>query len=454
MFEFLASIPVIGGGLSGLLAFLIVITLIVFVHEYGHYIVGRWSGIHAEAFSIGFGPVLFARRDRRGTLWQVALLPLGGYVRFAGDRDASSTHYNSAEIQALSEAERRRSFPGAPLWARAATVAAGPFANFIFSVLIFAASVMYYGMPGDSLRLSAVHATPVVADAGEAQAQVLRAGDVLIAVNDEAVEAPADLYRMTAELPSDAPLRYLVLRDEMQLSVIGPHPWPVRIGGVEPLSAASDAGLREGDIILQAGSAPLTRFTDLVKAVQSAGDAPLELTIWRVGETFTVALQPQLRDVPDGQGGYEKRHMIGMMSGPALGFERAQPGLFAALQMGAAQVVSIITLSIDGIYHMITGDIGLENLQGPLGIGHVSSEMAQQGWADLIRLIAVISTAIGFLNLLPIPVFDGGHLVAFAYEALSGKRPHEKVMHVLTIMGLALVLTIMIFATYNDIMRF
>jgi regulator of sigma E protease len=190
-------IPDFGGLAFTLLAFIAALSIIVAIHEYGHYIVGRWSGIHAEVFSIGFGPVLFARVDRHGTKWQIAALPFGGYVKFLGDSDAASGK-DGAAIDALDVEERRRSMHGAPLWARSATVAAGPVFNFILSILIFASVLMIAGRPARTL--SSARPPPLPADMA-----TLEAGDLITSIDGTSIETLADVFTVARELPPPKP---------------------------------------------------------------------------------------------------------------------------------------------------------------------------------------------------------------------------------------------------------
>ena len=443
--ELIASIPFFGGFLATVLPFVVVLGIVVFVHEYGHYIVARWCGIRSEVFSIGFGPVIWSRRDRRGTIWQLAALPLGGYVRFLGDGDGTS-RADPAALRGMSAAERAESFHGATVWRRMATVLAGPFANFLLSVVVFAGLALWQGVPEDRPVLGEIDPLPGVT-------QPLRAGDLVLAVNGKPVTQLGDIYAAAAAMPAPGPMDFVVERGGERLEVAAPYALPPLVRGVEPLSPASRAGLKPGDVILSAGGAPLAAFDELRAQVMASGGKELPLTVWRDGETLAMTITPIERDTADGQGGFERRVMIGV-AGASLYLPAVNtPAPWTALGIGAVRVVDVIDQSLTGLKSILTGAIGADNLQGPIGIAQVSGETASQGLVSFVALIGVISTAIGMLNLFPIPALDGGHVVAFAIEAVRGRPPSERAMQFAMSIGLGLILRLMVVATYNDIMR-
>ncbi len=442
----IASLPLIGGFLSTVLPFLVVLGIVVFVHEYGHYIVARWCGIRSEVFSIGFGPVLWSRVDRRGTLWQVAALPLGGYVKFLGDSDGSS-RANSDMMEVMTPAERAEAFHGASVGRRMLTVVAGPVANFVLTIAVFAGVIMWQGVATERPTIGQIEALPTAID------QPLRPGDVVLAVNDQPVTGFGDMFEIALEMPEPGPISVVVERAGSQIEVSAPYPFPPIVQGVEPLSPASRAGLLRGDVILSADGESLEAFEDLRRVVLASESRTIPMEVWRGGETIALEITPIERDTGDGDGGFERRVMIGV-AGAALYMPATEtPMPWTAIGLGAERMVNVITQSLNGLRHIIIGTIGAENLQGPLGIAQISGETAQQGFLSFILLIGVISTAIGMLNLFPIPVLDGGHLVAFAIEAIRGRPPSPAVMQVAMSIGLGLILLLMVFATYNDIMR-
>lgn len=444
--ELISQIPLIGGFLSTVLPFVVVLGIVVFVHEYGHYIVARWCGIHSEVFSIGFGPVLWSRRDSRNTLWQVAAIPLGGYVKFLGDADGSSRADPDAYHE-LSAEDRGRSFHYASVWRRMATVVAGPVFNFILTIAIFFGVITWNGVSVTEPVIGEVSSV------GEGRFSTLQVGDRVLTANGTEITTFEGILQAALDMEEPGPMVFEIERDGQQMEVETPFAFPPLVGGVSPLSPASRAGLEPGDLILTADGQDLVAFEDLRQVVMASGDETIPMTVERDGEELTLSITPLEQDIENGEGGFERRVMIGV-AGATLympAFERPNP--IEALGLAVSSMANIITQSLNGLKHMIVGDLGVDNLQGPLGIAQISGETAQHGLMSFIRLIAVISTAIGMLNLFPIPVLDGGHLVAFAYEAIRGKPPGQAVMRIAMSIGLGLILLMMVFATYNDIMR-
>ena len=438
--DFASLLPQFGGVAFTLIAFVVALSIIVAVHEYGHYIVGRWSGIHAEVFSLGFGPVLFARTDKRGTVWQVAALPFGGYVKFLGDANAASV--GGSEV---SEADRRRTMLGAPLWARSATVAAGPVFNFILSLIIFGAVILGQGQPADPVRIEAVAALPEGMDPG------LRPGDEVVTVEGRPAGTVDALTAALGDLPVTEALDYSVIRDGAEVGVTGAWPYPPIVSGLTPNSAAFDADLRNDDVITAIDGEPIFAFGQLVDAVTGSNGAPLTLSVWRAGETLEITLEPRRVDLPQEGGGFETRWLIGITGGLVFTMQTESPGLLTALNLAAGQVWNIMSSSLSGLWHMITGAISSCNLSGPVGIAQASGAMASQGGTSFIWFVAVLSTAVGLLNLFPVPILDGGHLVFHAYEAVTGRQPSERALRLLMAIGLSLIGTLMLFAIANDL---
>ena len=438
----IALIDGLGGFLWTAAAFVVALSIIVAVHEYGHYIVGRWSGIKAEVFSLGFGPRLISRRDRRGTLWQVALIPLGGYVRFLGDSNAAS----AGTGHEVDPARRRQSLSGAPLWARAATVAAGPVFNFVLSILVFAGITLWQGLPVDEVRVGKLYQTPPGVE------MQLQPGDTVLALDGQRVQGWADLARIGQDLPAQDIHRWTVLRDGKEVTVPGPHPLPPLISGIAPRSPAADAGLRGGDVILAIDGQAVASFDELRQHLAAAQGRPVLLRVWRPDQGHTdYTLAPREQDLPTATG-YERRWLIGITGGSAY-FEPAtrSAGLIEALGLGAQRTWDIIASSLSGLWAMITAQIDSCNLGGAISIAETTGQAAAAGGSSFIWWIAVLSTAVGFLNLLPVPVLDGGHLMFYAYEAISGRPPSRRVVDILSALGLAAVLALMFFGLSNDL---
>lgn len=443
-------LPQFGNILYTAAAFVVALSIIVAVHEYGHYIIGRLSGIKAEVFSLGFGPRLFSKVDKHGTRWQLAAIPLGGYVKFLGDANAASAGADEEEMAQLTPEERRHTMHGAPLWARAATVAAGPVFNFILSIIVITGLGLWTGKATEPPAIQSVVALPQGAGG-------LQSGDVIEAVNGDPVASFEDLAASVDKMPAGPDVTYRVKRGEQNLEVTGPQLFPARFAGVQPNSAAYDAGLRRGDVITAIDGQPAWRFIALQDVVKAGGGAPVALDIWRPaesgaqGETFSVTLIPRSTDLPLGDGKFETRYLIGA-TGSYMFEPMTQPvSIGEAFQGGVTQTWGIITSTVSGVRAMIARQISSCNLTGALRIAETSAAAAKSGPLEFIWFIALLSTAVGFLNLFPIPVLDGGHLVFHAYEAIVGRPPSERFLNMFMSVGLALVLTMMLFGIWNDL---
>jgi len=441
--EILNFIPSFGNLLYTVCAFIVALSVIVAVHEYGHYIVGRWCGIKAEVFSIGFGPVLASRMDRHGTRWQIAALPLGGYVKFMGDAGVVSDRA-SDEVAHMDRVTRRQTMHGAPLWARAATVIAGPAFNFLLSIAVFAAVLALRGVASDPLTIDTLRPMP-------AQVQELRPGDAVLTVDGRPAPSVAEFSEFVETLPTAPVLDYTVERDGQRIEVRGPYPYPPLVAGLTPGSAAMDVDLKVGDVITAVDGQPIVSFGELREAVAQSEGRVLLMQVWREGETFEAALAPRSMDLPLEDGSFETRYLIGVTGGLLFEPRTEFPGIGQALGYGVDQTIYVIRSSLSGLYHMAVGAISSCNLRGPIGIAETSGAAASQGGMAFIWFIAVLSTAVGLLNLFPIPVLDGGHLMFHAYEAIRGRPPSEKVLQVFMAAGLAAMLTLMVFALSNDL---
>ena len=436
-------VAALGGTIWTVAFFVVALSVIVFVHEYGHYIIGRWSGIHAEVFSIGFGPVLFSRTDRRGTRWQVAAIPFGGYVKFLGDADASSVR--QGDVSGLSATERRHTMAGAPLWARTATVAAGPMFNFILTFALLTGLALVMGTPREEPTVGAMRAFPF-------EGPTLQEGDVIRAVAGQAVPDWETFRTVTDSLKGETSLDYTVMRGLDELVVKGPHPLAPVVGEVQIRSAAMDAGILEGDVILKADGKDVRYFDELPEIVAASKGQPVTLSVWRDGKTFDLSLTPRIRTVDDGNGGFTERYLLGLYSG--LFFEPAMQsvGPLEAATNSVQSMWVMTTTTFSGLWHMIQGAISSCNLSGAIGMAEVAGDAARNGAESFIGMLAILSFGVGLLNLFPIPVLDGGHLVFYAYEAVVRRQPSERALRVLMTAGLTLVLSIMIFGLSRDLL--
>jgi regulator of sigma E protease len=358
--------------------FLLVLTLLVFVHEMGHYLVGRWSGIRILAFSIGFGPELVGWTDRHGTRWKLAAIPLGGYVKFYGDEDAASVP-DYKRLEALAPEERSQTFLGAKLWKRAATVAAGPIANFILAVAIFAVLFSVYGRQV---------ADPVVAR-----------------VNEN--------------------------------------------------SAAAQAGVVPGDRLISIDSTPVVTFDDVRRYVSVRPEMPISIRIERNGAMLDLSMVPQRTELTDQFGNKMEIGVIGILTDQEAGnFRTVNYGPIEAVGQGVLQSWHVVTGTFDYLSNVVTGRMKADQIGGPIRVAKVSGQMATLGIPFLLNIAAILSVSIGLLNLMPVPVLDGGHLMFYAVEALRGRPVGPAAQDVAYRIGFAMVLMLMVFATWNDISMF
>ncbi|TPJ31728.1 RIP metalloprotease RseP [Mesorhizobium sp. B2-7-2] len=362
--------------LGTLVPFLFVLTVVVFVHEMGHYLIGRWCGIGVKAFSIGFGPELFGFYDRRGTRWKLCAIPLGGYVKFVGDMNATSSQPSTEEIESLTDAEREVAFHTQPIWKRAATVVAGPLFNFLLTIAVFAVLFSLYGRPV--------------------------------------------LEPMVAEVTAGSP--------------------------------AEKAGIQPGDRFVKVDGSKVETFADVQRLVSGrAGDA-ITFTMLRDGKQIEVTAAPEPMEQQDALGNKVKVAVIGVVNNAELG----QPRLISYTPAGA------VVAAVEETGHVIerTGQflqrfaLGREDkcqLGGPIKIAKMSGQAAKLGFEWLVQLVAFLSVGIGFLNLLPIPPLDGGHLLFYGVEAVIRRPVSERTMEMAYRTGLFLVLGFMGFVFWNDL---
>ena len=440
--------PAFGSFSFTLFAFVVSLSIIVFVHEYGHYIVGRWSGIHAEVFSVGLGPVLYSRVDRRGTKWQIALIPFGGYVKFLGDANIASAPDGSDPSLLQNSADVRHTMQGAPLWARSATVAAGPLFNFMLAIAIFSGIALWQGQARDPLSVGELYSTPYDAN--------FERGDVFLKVDGVTVPSLEDGQAFSAflkTLSGKSEHLYEISRQGDVLQVKGPGMSPARVVQIMPRSAAADARLMQGDVILAVNTLDISNFNDLKQIVEISQGAELRLKIWRDGEIIETTLVPKRVDEqkPDGQ--FETAWRIGIIGGEFFFEPELRTlGVADAFGFGASQTWRIMKGSVEGLYYVVTGAISTCNLSGPIGIAETSGQMARQGSENFIWFIALMSAAIGMINLFPIPVLDGGHLMFFAYEAVARRPPAPAFLNAVMYLGFAVILSFMSFALINDVL--
>ncbi len=359
------------------LPFLFVLTVVVFFHELGHFLVARWCGVVVKSFSIGFGPEIFGFYDRKGTRWKVSWIPLGGYVKFIDDENAASVP-DREQIENMSKEDIEGSFHGKPLRQRAAIVAAGPIANFLLAIVIFAS----------------------------------------------------------------------------MFATIGQRTTMPRVDEVSPNSAAAEAGFQKGDIIVSIDGWPIKNFVEMQRYVSARADQELKFIITRNGKQVSLTATPKRREITDQFGNKIKLGLLGIKRNTQKDewtYKRYDP--LTAVWMGTKETYFVVSRTLGYLYDIIIGRESPDQLGGPLRIAQVSGQVATVGFLALIHLTAVLSISIGLINLFPIPMLDGGHLLFYGIEALKGEPLSEKSQEIGFRIGLALVLMLMIFATWNDLIH-
>ncbi len=441
---FIEQIPFIGPAAYYVLPFILVLSIVVAVHEYGHYIVAKWCGVHSDVFSLGFGPELFGWDDSKGTRWKVCLIPLGGYVKFRGDADAASARADDDAIETMTEEELAHSFPRASLWRRALIVAAGPVFNFVLAVLIFAGVAMVSGAYTDRPIIDSVVEGSLSERAGFEQ------GDRVVSIDG----APIDSFARFAEtVTADVGATYDIGidRDGRKLTLPFSYDFPIRVAKVTEDGAALDAGIRAGDGIVSLDDQQLANFGELVQTLSASEGQPVTVGVIRDGEPLSFELTPRPNEDPE----VASKWLIGIQGGGSVGLSTGieKMGLAEALAHGTTGMTNVLGNSMSFIADIFRGKGDSADLGGPIRIAEVSGEAADDGFASLMRLTAILSASIGLINLFPIPVLDGGHLLFYAIEAVRGRPMSERMQEVGLTIGLAMVVMLMVYATYNDVMR-
>jgi regulator of sigma E protease len=377
-FDFLGGMSAFGGGLIGyVVPFLFVLTIVVFFHELGHFLIARLCGIKVITFSIGFGPEIVGFNDRYGTRWKISAVPLGGYVKFFGDENAASVPDRDA-ASGMTEAEKNDSFQFKPVGSRAAVVAAGPIANFILAIAIFAIVFM----------------------------------------------------------------------------IVGKQTTTARVDAIQPNSAAQAAGFQPGDLVVAINGNPIANFSEMQRIVSISAGEPIRVEVERGGVPVTLNATPELKELKDNFGNVHRLGVLGISRSMAPGdIKTEKAGPLQAVVMGVQETWFVVDRTISYIGGVFTGRESADQLGGPIRIAQVSGQVATAGFTALIHLTAVLSVSIGLLNLFPIPLLDGGHLLFYGIEAARGRPLSERAQEVGFRIGLAIVVVLMIFATFNDILH-
>lgn len=356
------------------LAFVFVLSIVVFFHELGHFLVARWCGVTVKTFSIGFGREIWGFNDRHGTRWRLAWIPLGGYVKFLDDEGVASTPSRSA-LDKMSSNDRQGAFHLKPVWQRAAVVAAGPFANFLLAIVIFSVIFALFGV-----------------------------------------------------------------------SRLEP-----RVGNVVAGSPAEAAGVKSGDLVVKIRGEEIDDFGDLQRIVSTSPEQDLEFVLDRAGKLVTTTIRPRLTEHDDMISGRVKTPIIGITNAPGAERSHRTVGVGEAVALGVERTSNIITGTFAFIVDLIRGRQSADQLGGPIRIADVSGQVAKFGIQPLLQLVAVISVSVGLINLFPIPLLDGGHLLYYAIEAVRRRPLSERSQEIGFRIGLAIVLMLMVFATLNDL---
>ncbi|MGH6743682.1 RIP metalloprotease RseP [Novosphingobium sp.] len=446
--------------LTTIIAFLLVLGPLVLIHELGHYLVGRLFGVKADAFSIGFGKEIAGWTDRRGTRWKLSALPLGGYVQFAGDMNPASAP--RAGEDGLTAEERARTFHVKPLWQRALIVFAGPLTNFVLCVLILAGFVYAHG------RLIADPEVVGFSETSAAKVAGVQIGDRIVAIDGNRIGSVTDIPEHTVYFPGknvelvvDREGRSVVLPvtlagDEVsddfgnkaRIGDLGLDFAVPVVSGFMGDSPAEQAGMKVGDRIVAVGETPISSFREVPPLIMPMPGARTTITVMREGQAHVLPMTIGSAIQKDAQGRQETVGRIGVQSG----FGRLEPvGPVAALGIGVDRSFALMGTIVTGIRQIVTGDRSVRELGGPIKIAKYSGEQFSLGWEPFVGFVAMISINLAFINLLPIPGLDGGHLAFYAAELVRrkplGLRSQEWAIRT----GVALVLALMVFVTVNDL---
>ena len=442
--DLLTSIPLIGPILQWVLPFLIVLSVVVAIHELGHLMVGRWCGIKAEVYSIGFGKTIWSRTDRHGTTWQVAALPLGGFVKFLGDMDPASA--GRASEEEIPPEDRHRAFHNAALWKRALTVAAGPVANFLLSIILIFFLALHVGHPSPD---------PVIADLGDYETvnSDFKVGDRILEVDGQEIRYFGEALSLLLD-SAGKPVEVLVERDGQVVTLDTRYTVPARIESLVPDGAALVAGLIPGDIVTKINGIPIRSTRDLqITTANLPHNEEIAFEILRGDETKEIRFTPQLREREHPETGeMQPLPFLGVRLAVLSGIMPEMQGISytTALETAVDRVWQIVADTMLFVHRILFEGAGTKQLSGPVGIAKHSTDAAHKGVAEFVFFIAFVSTAIGLFNLFPIPVLDGGHLFFYLIELVRGRPTNATIVRYSSFAGLSLLLLLMVFVTFNN----
>lgn len=443
--------------MTTLLSFVIVIGLLILIHELGHFFVARWTGVGVERFSIGFGPVLLSWRGKE-TEYCLSAIPMGGYVKMVGEE-------SPVEKGGSGPVDPAKSFSLKPLWTRALIVFAGPGMNFVLAAVIFAGVFTFQGRPVLPAALGRIEPGGPAAQAG------LQTGDRVVAVEGRPVAHWEDLVKAVQASRGET-IQFVVQRgaderkvaftpvrtkvrdifgDEREIWNLGARPYtPAKIGEVLAGYPADQAGLRSGDTVTALDAIPILSWDDLAEEIRKRPGRPTRLTVERGGQTLAVVVTPQpIKE--RGPRGEEEVGRIGISPVPSITYVRAN--LLVATGEGMARTVEVTALTAVALWKLLTGQLPVSTIGGPIQIAVSAGEQARHGLTSLAFFTAVISVNLALLNLLPVPILDGGHLLFFAIEGLLGRPLSLRKRELAQQVGFVLLLLLMVFAVYNDLAR-
>lgn len=447
--------------ITTLLAFIVALGSLVTLHELGHYLVARLCGVKVLRFSVGMGKVVYSRKfGKDQTEWAISALPLGGYVKMLDSRDP--------DTGVLTQDDMAREFTRQSVWRRMAIIAAGPLANFLVAIVLYAGLFMH-GIEEPSSKIG------VVAEQSSAYLAGLRTGDTVHSVNGRDVASwselrwelmQAALDKETARIEVRRPdrgvqeatiqasvLAGLDLEGDVlgKLGLVLARPAPV-LGKIMPGGAAERASLQPGDLILAIDDKPMTDGIAVIETLMQSPGKTLQVLLRRHGQDLTVPV------TPEGEAGK------GAQAAVTVGKIKAEialtpdmivvaSGPFQAVGKGAVKVWDTSIMSLKMLGKMVTGEVSLKNVTGPITIADYAGQTARIGLVSYLSFIAFISISLGVMNLLPIPVLDGGHLLYYSLEVLTGRPLPERVGEIAQRLGLGLLLTLMVLAVFNDVLR-
>jgi regulator of sigma E protease len=449
-----------GGPIEMIVSFVVVIGLLILIHELGHFFVARWCGVGVERFSIGFGPVLFRWRGKE-TEYVLSAIPMGGYVKMMGEE-------NPLEGGAALPFDAKKAFALKPLWARFLIVFAGPGMNFVLAAFIFAVVLATVGRPVWPAAVGKVTEASPAATAG------LRTGDVITALNDKSVSYWEDLERAVAE-SNGRPLTLRVRRAEAEQALtltprrkavtdpifkesrevwdIGAGPQLIpQISSVAPESPATRAGLQPGDVVVAVAGQPVYTPEELVEAIRTRPGQPFGMTVERDGKRLTLTVTPDsAKDkTPTGEEIVVGKIQAGIAT-KAVRFEPYNP--VYAVGYGTQRTWDMTVLTVKGLWKLVSRQIDSSNIGGPIQIATEAGRQAKEGVGSLALFTAIISVNLAVLNLLPVPMLDGGHLFFFVIEAVLGRPLSLKKREAAQQLGFVLLMLLMVYALWNDLNR-